>query len=213
MAAHAWRLVRRTTIAIGLLTAVSSAAAAQTQATFYRIPVSPGAPDPATAYSTTPYCTTNVGGTTSGFSFDFTSSTSQAALAASCPGTTVADFFHNFAVRFTGSLTAPSAGSYTLTLNSDDGTQVFINSAMVYNNFVSQGSGPGSITAALNGGPNPFTINYYENSYGGAYITFGLPEGVSVSPPPVTTTPEPSSMALLGSGLVGLSPLLRRRKR
>lgn len=31
--------------------------------------------------------------------------------------------------------------------------------------------------------------------------------------PPVTTTPEPSSLALLGSGFVGLVPLVRRKRR
>ena len=39
----------------------------------------------------------------------------------------------------------------------------------------------------------------------GFSVTFGAA--------PVTTTPEPSSMALLGTGLVGLVPMVRRRRR
>jgi hypothetical protein len=195
---------------VGLILLTVSAANAQVSATFYHIPVSDGGPPYATAFSTTPYCSTSVLGLPTGFEVQFGSATDRAHISALCPGTTASDFEHNFAVHFSGSLTAPAAGNYTVFLSSDDGSVFKVNGVTYLDNWVAQAYGPGDIpNIGLHAGMNPFVLDYFENSYGGAFVSLQVRDGVVLQPDVV---PEPASMVLFATGLIGVFGIVHRRR-
>jgi hypothetical protein len=90
-----------------------------------------------------------------------------------------------FAVRWTGSLTAPTSGTYTIYVTADDGVRVWIDGNLVIDAWKVQPPTEYSWTGPLSAGKHSIKIEYYENYYGAVMkLGWTIPGGSKVYPIP-----------------------------
>ncbi len=93
----------------------------------------------------------------------------------------------NYAVEFDSYIKINTAGTYTFSTTSDDGSALFINGTRVVNNDGAHGSTTKSGTIALGVGTFPITVTYFNGSGGGSL-------SASYSGPGVSNQQIPSSV-------------------
>jgi hypothetical protein len=111
----------------------------------------------------------------------------------------------SFGSEITGYLNVASVGDFLFTLDSDDGSMLYIDGALVVNNGYDRGHDPRTVSglASLSAGTHPFKIEFFEDFVGKSGVDLFLPPGV-------TYVPEPLTMLLLGLGLLGIAGFRRR---
>lgn len=111
----------------------------------------------------------------------------------------------DFGALITGNLAVGANGLYTFTLNSDDGSVLYIDGGLVVNNGSAHAPETAIGSTFLTAGIHSFWVEFFECCGGPSGVDLYLPQGVTYA-----EVPEPATLLLLSSGLAGL--LLYRRR-
>ncbi|HET6489627.1 MAG TPA: PA14 domain-containing protein [Syntrophales bacterium] len=111
----------------------------------------------------------------------------------------------SFGALVTGYLNVDGNGSFAFTLNSDDGSMLYIDGSLVVNNGYDNGHDPRKVSgsASLLAGIHAFRIEFFEDFGGQSGLDLYLPPGV-------TYVPEPLTVVLMSLGLLGIAGFRRR---
>ncbi|TWT34367.1 PVC-type heme-binding CxxCH protein [Blastopirellula retiformator] len=93
---------------------------------------------------------------------------------------------NQFATRMTTSIDVPSAGDYTFSIASDDGSRIYLDSALLVNHDGLHGMTEKSGKVSLTAGPHELVVTYFDNGGGdGLRVSW---EGPGIKKQPIPTS-------------------------
>jgi hypothetical protein len=109
----------------------------------------------------------------------------------------------SFGADINGVINVSADGAYSFSLNSDDGSGLFIDGNQVIDNGGAHGPNIIFGTANLTAGTHAINVKFFEDHGGASGVDLTLPTGVSY-------TPLPSTLLIFAPGLLGLIAVRRR---
>jgi len=184
---------------IGMVSAAAMAlvgAASYANAAIVDVAVYPGYDDTGTgmAVSGSPTYTSTLNSGSTGFVYDWAASSDSVNDFGTYNGSAI------FTAYFTGKIFAASAGSYSITIASDDASYLYINGGLA----ISDGGLHGIVTVTenvmLSAGLNSFQLQYGNGACCGALTSLQLNTAGSA----ISGVPEPATWAMMLLGFAGL---------